>query len=358
MKILLADDTPANIQILHRVFADQGLEIFIATSGDVALENIRRSQPDLVLLDIMMPGLSGFEVCKALKEDEATRDIPVIFISAKNETEDIVEGFDLGAVDYVVKPFRLEEVIARVTTQLRLRRVDQENQKLVEAKNVFLGMAAHDLRNPLVCIRGFSELLKDEDLDVESQIEYKELIHSVSNEMLTILNDLLDISQIESGKLKLTLKPNDLGKLVERRVHLNKNIAKKKEIQILSELESLPSVQFDFERMGQVLDNFISNAIKFSPQGTVIRVRLKQSENKARIEVVDEGPGISEDEISQLFGEFQKLSSRPTAGESSTGLGLAIVKKIVNAHGGEVGVTSEVGRGSSFYFCLPLDAPA
>lgn len=235
----------------------------------------------------------------------------------------------------------------------RVKERTAELEVLNETKNKFLGMAAHDLRNPLTSIRGFSEMLQDSSLDKETKDEFLGYIHSVSDEMLSLLNNLLDVSQIESGQLTLSLKLNNIGDLVKRRVHISENIARKKQIVLKSEVGDCPEINFDSEKLSQVIDNFISNAIKFSPSGTTITVRSSLLADNIRVEVQDEGPGIPAEEVHKLFGDFQKLSTRPTAGEKSTGLGLAIVKRIVKAHDGEIGVESEVGKGSIFFFSLP-----
>jgi signal transduction histidine kinase len=236
---------------------------------------------------------------------------------------------------------------------MKYMEAEKKLRELNEMKNKFLGMAAHDIRNPLVSIRGFAELLQDEGMDEESRKEFLGIIHNTSNELLGLLNDLLDVSLIESGKFDLRMSKGDLGKLLRDRMHLMQMAAKKKDMALETQFDEVPEIPFDRERIAQVVDNFLSNAVKFSPRGAVIRVFLKQEESKVRVEVQDHGPGISEEEQKKLFGEFQKLTAMPTGGEKSTGLGLAIVKKIVTAHKGEIGVTSKVGEGSVFYFTLP-----
>ena len=251
--------------------------------------------------------------------------------------------------DYKISEQLLKDLITKYV------KAETELKKLNELKNKFLGMAAHDLRNPLGAILNYSQFLKeDEDLDAETQSEFIENIYSASSNMLAILNDLLDISQIESGKINLKVKLDNLNQLICHRVKLGQVISQNKEIEITTQLGELPEVPFDSDRLGQVLDNFISNAIKFSSSGTVIQIRSSIHKGKVKVEVCDQGPGIPEEEIGKLFGEFQKLSARPTGGEKSTGLGLAIVKKIVEAHNGEIGVESILGQGSTFFFKIPI----
>lgn len=243
------------------------------------------------------------------------------------------------------------------TLVMKYVQAESELKKLDELKDRLLGMAAHDLRNPLTSIRGFSEILLEDSVDEATRKEFLGVIFSVSEEMLNLLNDLLDISQIQGGKFELRKKTGQLDEVAKRRVHLNQVIAAKKDIKIGMSVESSPAISFDHERIGQVLDNFLSNAIKFSPRGSTITVTLKADGIWSFVEVADEGPGIPDEERGRLFGEFQRLSSAPTGGEKSTGLGLAIASAIVKAHGGEVGVKrGKGGKGSVFFFALPVIA--
>lgn len=239
----------------------------------------------------------------------------------------------------------------------RIGELETANDRLSELnalKNHFLGMAAHDLRNPLGSIKGLADLMLGMDLPREQQRELLLEIARVSAQMQDLLNDLLDISAIESGQLKLEIAPVDLAQLLEERIHLLRIAAGQKRIEIGSDLQRISPVKCDRERMAQVFDNLISNAIKFSPPDTVVLVELSVLGVAAVVAVTDRGQGIPESELHRLFGAFSRLSVRPTAGEKSTGLGLSIVKRIVEEHDGVVGVESKVGRGSSFRVILPL----
>ncbi len=255
---------------------------------------------------------------------------------------------------------RDHEINNELLKQLVLKYAYAERKltELNQLKNKFLGMAAHDLRNPLTSIRGFSEILLTEAMGplAEEQKEFLTIINKTSDEMLHMVNDLLDVSVIESGKIDLNLKLYSFRKLLEERIRLQQIIAENKRIQIDIDFDDVPDFSFDTNRIGQVIDNLISNAIKFSPAGSKINISLKSIGDKAQIAVEDNGPGISPEDRKKLFGAFQKLSARPTAGEKSTGLGLAIVKKIVEAHGGEVWVESASGAGSIFKFNIPMEA--
>lgn len=367
-KILIVDDTPANIDVLRKTLEPEGYELSVAPSGELALKVASRFKPDVILLDIMMPGMDGYQTCQKLKSDANNKNAAIIFISAKNEAADVVKGFSLGAVDYINKPFRHEEVCARVRTQVNLRSMTelkeslfsklQENvnrlTELDETKNKFLGMAAHDLRNPLVSIRGLSELMLDENNDF-SEEEVKEFIstmHDASQHMLSLVNDLLDTSVIESGKLELNLESCSISKLLLKRIRGNERLAEKKQMKFLSSINDTDEMMLDPNRITQVIDNLLTNAIKFSSPGTDIHVSLENVDDSVKINIRDEGPGISPEEQNKLFTGFQKLSARPTGGESSTGLGLAIVKKMVEAHQGTLQVDSQLGVGSTFSFTI------
>ncbi|MDH4182821.1 MAG: HAMP domain-containing histidine kinase [Nitrospinota bacterium] len=250
--------------------------------------------------------------------------------------------------DNVINEELLKELIMKyVSAEKRLAELNQ-------MKNKFLGMAAHDLRNPLASIRGFAELLQEGALDEEAKKEFLEIIRQSADDSLKLINDLLDVSVIESGKFDLDLHRANLAGLIEDRVALMRNIAGMKNISIEVNVASLPDMEFDRGKINQVIDNFVSNAIKYSPAGTTVFVESEIGEGEVAVRVTDQGPGIPEKELAGMFGEFHKTSVRPTGGEKSTGLGLAIVKRIVTAHKGRVGVESQVGKGSVFYFTIPL----
>lgn len=253
----------------------------------------------------------------------------------------------------------IEHKCVEEKTQKQNQELAAANSKLKELnelKNKFLGIASHDLRAPLYLIRAYSEVLKEESIGKinDPQKKLLEKIHTSSEFMKNLLDNLLDISKIESGKCDLDKKEEDFNKLAESQIELHQLIAQKKGIEIKYDLGKIPPLHCDRNAIIQIMGNFIGNAVKFSPANTQVFVSTAREGENARFSVKDEGPGISREEQKLLFGEFQTLSSKPTGGEKSTGLGLAIVKKLVTLHGGEVGVSSEPGKGSTFFFKLPL----
>lgn len=244
-----------------------------------------------------------------------------------------------------------------VAMQRELAKQNVELEHLNALKNQFLGMAAHDLRNPLSAILAYSQFLTDDAGAAlsEEQNEFLNTIRTSSEFMLGLVNNLLDVAQIEAGKLHLDAQAVNLGALVRRNIALNRVLAAKKQIEIELTETSLPLLLADASKIEQVLNNLISNAIKFSPPRTMIRVNLARADANAVLSVRDQGPGIPPDELDKLFKPFQKTSVKSTASEKSTGLGLSIVKKIVEGHRGKIWVESQVGAGTTFFVTLPLD---
>lgn len=360
--VLIVDDDPRNLQVLGSVLVKNGYKTAAAKSGAQALDYLQKKKPDAILLDVMMPEMDGFEVCKRLKADPALEEIPVLFITALAETSDKLKAFTSGGVDYITKPFVEEEVLARIRVHLEnsrlLKEMTEANQALSDLnqlKNKFLGIAAHDLRNPLTSIIGFSDMFLEGDMGSldKDQERVIRLVASAGSQMLQLVNDLLDVSVIESGNLKLKPLKGDFKALIEERISIANVSAGRKNIRIDSTLTDVSDLLFDSTRMAQVIDNLISNAVKFSDEGSLVQISLKQLNHQVEFSVKDQGPGLSEEDQKMLFGEFQKLSSKPTAGEKSTGLGLAITKKIIEAHQGQISVESKSGEGATFTVLLP-----
>lgn len=422
-QVLIVEDSLTQAEQLRYILEKEEYRVVVARNGVQALECARECAPTLVISDIVMPEMDGYELCRRIKTDSTLREIPVILLTSLSDPMAVFKALECGADHFITKPYSEDYLVNRVwyiLTNRELRRdtyldmgievffagkkhritaervqiidllisafesalvkhqeLEQANRELLESKeklermarhledlnqlkNKFLGMAAHDLRSPLVSIRGFSELLLSDDFGTvtEEQREFLETINSAADGMLALVNDLLDISVIESGSLCLQMDRGSLNGLVLDRIKICRISAEKKNIRIFTSFDDEIEGRFDRERMGQVVDNLLGNAVKYSPPGSEIYVSIQIVDEGARVSIRDEGPGISEKELGRIFGEFKRAAARPTAGEPSTGLGLAIVKKIVEAHGGRVEVKSRVGRGSTFSFIIPLSGDA
>tara|TARA_B100000315_G_C14558841_1_gene579535 strand:- start:529 stop:1602 length:1074 start_codon:yes stop_codon:yes gene_type:complete len=356
-----------------------GYSVTVTDNGAKAIGMAKSQNFDLILANINLNDMDGKTFLGHLKGDEELKEIPVIIISPFSEKKEleIAKCIKAGADDFLSADLVETLIVSRIKSSLErklllekekeyLKRIEEEkkvieikNKELLELNNVknkFLGIAAHDLRNPLASIIGFSEFFLDKEFGPMSndQIEYMTTIQTVAEGMQTLVNDLLDASAIESGKLDLQLTEESLKDLISERVKVQRMVAQKKNINIQLELIDISKVKFDINRISQVIDNLISNAVKFSPPGSNVHISLNKNKDDATLIVSDEGPGISKEDQGKMFGDFQKLSAQPTAGEKSTGLGLSIVKKIVEAHKGKIFVESEIGKGSSFICSLPV----
>jgi signal transduction histidine kinase len=360
--VLIVDDTAANIEMLGAMLRVKDVQVVAAMSGPQALTIAEAKMPDVMLLDIQMPDMDGYEVCQKMKENPTTRDIPIIFLTAKNETSDIVKGFELGAVDYITKPFRPQELFARLRTHIQLTALQKQtlaqNQELLtlsKQKDEFLGVAVHDLKNPLSGITGLAEYLRDSpETDRDTVNQCLDTIITQSNRMFAIIKNLLNVNALERGELSLNIKPQNLPALAQSTTESYGIKAEGKNLTLTTVLEENCDVMADEISTIQILDNLISNAIKFSPEGKTITVSVRRlSSDRVMLAVQDEGPGLTEEDKTKLFTSFAKLSARPTAGEHSTGLGLSIVKRLTEEMQGVVRVESVHGHGATFVVELP-----
>ena len=365
--VLVVDDTVQNVRLVGAMLAEAGYDVMPASSGPQALDRAAHRVPDLILLDLMMPGMDGLEVCHRLKADERTASVPVIFLTASEELQHLLAAFNAGAVDYVTKPFQGAELLARVRTHVELKRaresllhLNRRLRDLNDEKNEFLGIAAHDLRSPLNQIIGASQLvLADPILAGSESAEMVEIIQRAAEHMNQLVTNLLDANAIERGEMKLNVGLCDLGSLAADVVtaHQPRAHAKQQSLLFTPPAGAL-NIRADRASIIQVIDNLLSNAVKYSPRGKTIRVRVNARNGDVRCEVCDEGPGLTGPDMKRLFGKFARLTARPTGGESSTGLGLSIVKKMVEAQQGRVWCDSEPGRGATFTVEFPAATAA
>lgn len=350
--ILLVDDTPANLSVLVDTLADTGYRLMVAEDGEDALAQVGHTLPDLVLLDVMMPGLDGFETCRRLKDNPATRDIPVIFMTALNETAEKVRAFASGAVDYITKPIQHEEALARIHTHLTLRQLRREVEEQLAQKEKFMRIASHDLRNPLCLILMSGELARRKGAPAEIA-EYLESIHSSARQMRRIIDTFLNVRRPDAPSGLPTVV--DLSLIARAVGSQNEPAAERKEAVLKFELDdNLPPARADAGHAYQALTNYVSNALKFLPHGGTVTLRTIAQTLTVRAEVADTGPGVPEAERAALFTEYARLSVRPTGGEESTGLGLSIVKQLIESQGGRTGAEFPATGGSVFWFELPI----
>ena len=372
--VLVVDDLDTNREALSRMLEREGLTTEVAQDGFDALDKVRAGSFDVVLLDVMMPRLDGIQTLAILKREIGIRDIPVIMLSALNESKSIRECIELGAEDYLPKPIDRSLLKARLASCLRrkqltdneknymvrLEATNEELRRLNLLKSRFLGMAAHDLKNPMTTILVLADQLTetcDKPEAVGPRRKQLQRIHESVQKMLGIIQALLDSAATESGQLELRLQPVDLSKMAHEVAEENRVYAESKQIEIRCEIPNTPLVaRLDGARIRDVMDNLINNAIKFSPAYKSILVSIQQSDRKAHFKVQDQGPGLTEEDKKLVFGLYQRLSAKPTGSEFSTGLGLSIVKQRVELHSGRVWVESTLGEGAAFHVELPLDA--
>lgn len=362
--ILIVEPSSTVTMSLERMIRKYGYNVYTAANSREAIALLNKHGADLIVTDCYLPGKDGYEFTREVKKMDAYRHVPIIMVTAADGLEETLKGLTSGASDYIVKLFDEAELIARAGAHLFSKRlfdeVAEERDKLEKVndeKNNLLGMAAHDLRNPISSISGFAHLMLDESY-TEKRREIAELIKKTSEEMLSLIDNLLDISAIESGNVTLALISNDLNQMIETRVKLLGMIATQKGITLDHKPSPIPPFVFDLGKIQQVVDNLISNAIKFTHPGGRVGVTTSAGNGFVRVEVTDNGVGIPEKEQKHLFSGQKKISVRPTGGERCTGYGLIIAAKIVKAHNGTIGVKSRPGAGSSFFFTLPLETAA
>lgn len=382
--LLIIDDEEEILKALRRQFRhDYNVEI--AADANAAWQIMTRVPVHVIISDQRMPGMTGSEFFKRVKTEfpDAIR----LLFTGYSDIRAVIDAINDGNVyRYITKPWdaveletivreafqryaliahnrRLVEELQEANAQLEAR-VRERTAELAEANeqlralndqtNRFMGIAAHDLRSPLAAIRGFTDLMLTGRADVSSYDEFLTIIAETTQDMLNLLNDLLDITTIETGQLTLNPQRVNLARFVERVVKLNRRMGEKKGIHLETDIApGLRDWTFDPRRIEQVLNNFLSNAFKYSNADTTVWLIVRPAGSELEFAVQDQGQGIRAEELDRLFGEFQQVSSRPTGNEGSTGLGLSICKRIVEQHRGQIGVESMYGVGSRFYFRLP-----
>ena len=362
-KILIVDDVMSNVLLLKVLLTNEKFAIATASNGRQALEQVEKENPDLVLLDVMMPDMSGFEVAQHLKSNPNTADIPIIFLTALNSTADIVKGFQVGANDFISKPFNKEELIIRVTHQISLvaaKRLilskTEELQRTIAGRDKLYSVIAHDLRSPMASIRMVLNLFVNSvspDMIGPELFSLIDRANKESEETHGLLDNLLKWTKSQTGRLNVVYQDFDLNDVIPGIVDIYVMIAETKHIKLNCDLgtERL-TVCADNDMLKTVIRNFISNAIKFSNEEGTIDIVLRRDGDMARVSIKDNGVGISQDRIAGLFARGE--STCGTNNEEGSGLGLQLCKDFAVKNGGDVEVESVLGEGSTFSVLVPL----
>lgn len=374
--ILIVDDMPNNLRLLSQMLSEQGYKVRKALNGNWALRAVQSMPPDLILLDIQMPDLDGYEVCRQIKANHKTRDIPVIFISALDEAMDKVLAFDVGGMDYITKPFQIQEVLARVNSHLNLQRFQQqlrtqntqlqqeilERQKAETSLRVFLHAVSHDLRNPVTgMLMVVQNLLKPssaqpDDKTIAVPRAVLERMATSCDRQLNLINSLLETQKREVWGGSLQCEPLRLHAFIEALVAEWKPMLQKNQATLMSQVPiELPKISADRNQLWRVFENLLANALKHNPPGLNLLLKAEvcaENPNYLRCTLTDDGVGMKPEECAKLFQPYTRGESAGL--KAGLGLGLYLCLQIVTAHGGDIGVNSAPDAGTTFWFTLPV----
>ncbi|MBS4061252.1 MAG: hybrid sensor histidine kinase/response regulator [Bacteroidetes bacterium] len=383
--ILAVDDNPRNLQLISSLLSSNNYKVVVANSGENALKYMALKEPDLLLLDVMMPGLSGYEVCEQIKLNPRWKELPIIFLTAKSDLNDIVTGFKLGAVDYITKPFKGEEVLARVQTHIDLKNarnqlisknaelelltdaLKESNktiqddalrlEKLNAEKDKFFSIIAHDLRGPFSGCLAATDILTNniQSLSKEEIVGFASALSETAAQLNKLLENLLSWAQVQMGSFSLNQENILINDILEETIHAIKKSASIKEIELNFFTENAFHVFTDRNMVESILRNLLSNAVKFTPLKGKIDVNIFRNadENFTIVEIKDNGMGMNPELLSKLFKINENVSRPGTAGETSTGLGLMLSSDLAQRMGGKIEVESEEFKGSTFRLILP-----
>lgn len=368
VRILVIDDNPRNLDVLAELLDRQDVVVLFALDGQSGIQRAQDGRPELILLDIMMPDIDGFETCRQLKLHDKTKDIPVIFMTALTDTTDKVKGFQLGAVDYITKPIQPEEVLARIHTHLKIQRLQQDlsakNKELQRAlrrekelntlKSRFISIASHEFRTPLATIQITTDSIKryGERMSAEKKTAGLERIKSAVKRMNALLNDVLLLSRVEAEIHEFNPTPTDARILCEQVIHEFRSMTEESHSIKFSMKGQDFQMVVDPKLLHYILSNLLSNAMKYSPPNSQVSVDLIREDQNMILQIQDQGIGISAEDQQHLFDAFHRGHN---VGEvSGTGLGLSIVKQFVDLHDGTISVQSVLNQGTTFTLMLPV----
>lgn len=363
-KILIVDDVMSNVLLLKVLLTNEKFAIATASNGRQALEQVEKENPDLVLLDVMMPDMSGFEVAQHLKSNPNTADIPIIFLTALNSTADIVKGFQVGANDFISKPFNKEELIIRVTHQISLvaaKRLilskTEELQRTIAGRDKLYSVIAHDLRSPMGSIKMVLNMLilnlPSEKIGAE-MYELLTMANQTTEDVFSLLDNLLKWTKSQIGKLNVVYQDVDLVEVTDGVIEIFSMVASLKKIRIREMKPEKMMVNADIDMLKTVVRNLLSNAIKFSKENSEVLVKMEEVDGMAVVSVQDHGCGISEEGQKKLLHTDTHFSTFGTNNEEGSGLGLLLCKDFVVKNGGKLWFTSKEGEGSIFSFSIPV----
>ncbi|MDA3927812.1 MAG: hybrid sensor histidine kinase/response regulator [Prolixibacteraceae bacterium] len=360
--ILVVDDNKKNLQVLGNILNEVNYKVAMAIDGNSALKLANHLLPDLIILDIMMPGMDGFEVCKILKADEKTKEIPIIFLTAKVELDDVIEGFNLGGADYITKPFKKKELLVRIKNHLDLiqskRKVEEQAAQLKAAnlfKDKLFSIIGHDLRSPLSSLKLTFDLIVAGLISIHDD-DFIDTVKSLSKsteEAYVLLENLLGWAKSESGTLEVAAETINMKEMAESTQRLLKLNLKNKSINFIIDVEDKVLAWADSQMIQTTLRNLVSNATKFTPTNGTITIHAFQEGDKIITNVSDTGVGIPPESLAQLFVARGKIKTYGTNNEPGSGLGLILCHDFIEKNGGELTVTSKLNEGSTFSFSLP-----
>lgn len=362
-KLLVVDDVQTNVLLLKALLGKEGYGILVANNGQEALEVIRNENPDLILLDVMMPGMDGFEVAERLKSEEFRCEIPIIFLTALDDTQSIVNGFKLGVGDFISKPFRKEELMVRIKHQLSLvaarRIIEEKNEELrktIAGRDKMYSVIAHDLRSPMASMKMLLNtiMMSVEKDKIDSDIfDMLEMSNKTSEEVFSLLDNLLKWTKSQLGKLTVIPQKLDISELADGVVEVMNSVAEVKHIKLIRTDHESFFVYVDIEMIKSILRNLISNAVKFSNPDSEIKVGIKAEDGKVIVSVTDSGKGIKKEDQHKLLKDSTHFTTYGTNSEEGSGLGLLLCRDFARKNGGELWFESEENLGSVFSFSLP-----
>ena len=362
-KILIVDDVVSNVLLLKILLTNEKFQVCTAANGNQCIEQTKKEKPDLILLDVMMPDISGFDTAVILKKDPETRDVPIIFLTALNSPSDLVKGFQVGANDFLTKPLNKEELVMRVMHQIELvaakRTIVRQNEELkrtIQNRDKMYSVIAHDLRSPMASIRMVLNLLVNvvpRDTVGEEIFGLLDKANRESEETHDLLDNLLKWTKSQTGRLNVVTQDLDLNDIVPGVVDIFRMIAEMKGITLTYQsVQEHLIVRGDNDMLKTILRNFLSNAVKFTPAGQSIEVSCCEEGDFARVSVRDHGVGIALERVETIFKNGE--TTYGTGGEEGSGLGLQLCQDFARKNGGDVRVESTLGEGSTFSFTVPL----